>query len=616
MNSALFLDVDATVAGLKIDPGDCLHFLDGHSLTIGHLTPGYLVNNGHLLIQAQDGVSSLVVNGGLLKAVGSGFIELTDSANSRIEAVADQNPTFINATTIHGAGVIGDGHLRVMNEGEIVADRWLELMQIVPGSIVAVNHATMRAINGAILRLHPGEYDNLGGLILAEDESYVELDGTTITGGTVASSGSGIARAHSSGVHLKNVTFHGYLELAAGRLSVTDKLTNHGIVEFLADNSVAPQYPELYIPAGVNIVTLAGDGEMRLLLTKIFSDNPVPPQLINGAGHTLRGEALLGYNTLGFKNLGTVVADRDNPILIDPPASQVAVNEGTLRAEGLGGLVLTAGTFRNNGLIEVLPGSRCFYSATAVEANLSDGILAGGTWRIDAGSGFAYILIPGPGAFFNAADVTLSGQGSSFSIMNSMLVNSGRFAIDNGRNFFTQGSFFTNEGELSVGASCVFTVNGPFTQSAGGTIDVELGALNLTPGNASINVNSSASLAGTLFVRFAGEFQYALGQQFHLLSASTLTGEFENTYVPAGMALRQEGGNLFVDVISVCVGDLNSDQTVNSPDLIELLAQWGQCDSPAGYCTADFNGDGLVNTVDLHVLIAAWGPCTVGGPAD
>lgn len=612
--SAVFLDLDPAVGGIKIDSGDCLHFIDGHSLTIGSLMPGYLVNNGHLHLFADEGISSLIVAGGVLHAVGSGMIEMTHSTNSRIESATGMDSTFINESKIHGAGIIGDNALRVINIGEIVADRWLELLQIVPGSTIAVNHGTMRSINGGILRLHAGAYDNLAGLIIADDQSYLDIDGATLTGGTIATIGSGIARAHYDGVHLQDITIDGALEIA--RLTVSGVLTNNGIIDFLADNSLTPQFSELFLPAGVNTATLEGTGEMRLLLTKIFSESSVPPSLINGAGHTLRGEALLGANTVNFKNLGTVVADDESPIVFDPPATNVMVNEGTMRAEGFGGLVLTAGTFRNDGVIDVLPGSRCFYTSTATEANVQGGFLLGGTWRVDAGDDLAYILIPGPGIFFNAAEVMLSGQGSSFSIINSMIVNGGRFAIDNGRDFSTQGSFFTNEGELLVGAGCVFTVNGTFTQSAAGSLDVELAEANLVQGNPSVHVNGSAALAGTLYVRFGDEQNFSVGQRFHLLTSAALAGNFDDIFTPTGMALRIEGGDVFVEVVSLCPGDLNGDLFVNSPDLIQMLSQWGQCGSPAGYCTGDLNGDELVNVIDLMALISGWGPCRAPGQVD
>lgn len=53
-----------------------------------------------------------------------------------------------------------------------------------------------------------------------------------------------------------------------------------------------------------------------------------------------------------------------------------------------------------------------------------------------------------------------------------------------------------------------------------------------------------------------------------------------------------------------CAGDINGDGTVNTADLLTLLAAWGSAGGPA-----DLNDDGLVNTADLLALLAAWGEC-------
>ncbi|MDY7109162.1 MAG: C1 family peptidase [Planctomycetota bacterium] len=49
--------------------------------------------------------------------------------------------------------------------------------------------------------------------------------------------------------------------------------------------------------------------------------------------------------------------------------------------------------------------------------------------------------------------------------------------------------------------------------------------------------------------------------------------------------------------------DINGDGTVNTADLLLLLAAWGPCPD----CPEDINGDGTVNTEDLLLLLAAWG---------
>lgn len=54
-----------------------------------------------------------------------------------------------------------------------------------------------------------------------------------------------------------------------------------------------------------------------------------------------------------------------------------------------------------------------------------------------------------------------------------------------------------------------------------------------------------------------------------------------------------------------CPADLDCDGQVRVPDLIILLAAWGETPGHA----ADFDGNGEVRVPDLIVLLAAWGAC-------
>jgi choice-of-anchor B domain-containing protein len=53
-------------------------------------------------------------------------------------------------------------------------------------------------------------------------------------------------------------------------------------------------------------------------------------------------------------------------------------------------------------------------------------------------------------------------------------------------------------------------------------------------------------------------------------------------------------------------GDVNGDGMVDVLDLLELLADWGECPLPPNGCPADVNGDGTVDVVDLLSLLANW----------
>jgi hypothetical protein len=56
-----------------------------------------------------------------------------------------------------------------------------------------------------------------------------------------------------------------------------------------------------------------------------------------------------------------------------------------------------------------------------------------------------------------------------------------------------------------------------------------------------------------------------------------------------------------------CPGDGNEDGTVDIVDFLNLLADWGETDSP--YDVAPDGGDGFVGIEDFLFMLAVWGPC-------
>ncbi len=55
-----------------------------------------------------------------------------------------------------------------------------------------------------------------------------------------------------------------------------------------------------------------------------------------------------------------------------------------------------------------------------------------------------------------------------------------------------------------------------------------------------------------------------------------------------------------------CPWDLDNSGDVDVPDLLALLATWGNIPTPD---PPDFDGDGVVAVPDLLALLAHWGPC-------
>ena len=66
------------------------------------------------------------------------------------------------------------------------------------------------------------------------------------------------------------------------------------------------------------------------------------------------------------------------------------------------------------------------------------------------------------------------------------------------------------------------------------------------------------------------------------------------------------GGSPAAGVQPPCPWDLDNSGDVDVPDLLALLATWGNIPTPD---PPDFDGDGVVAVPDLLALLAHWGPC-------
>ncbi|MDY7107582.1 MAG: hypothetical protein SYC29_03000 [Planctomycetota bacterium] len=93
----------------------------------------------------------------------------------------------------------------------------------------------------------------------------------------------------------------------------------------------------------------------------------------------------------------------------------------------------------------------------------------------------------------------------------------------------------------------------------------------------------------------------------------TYIAYYQDPIVDRGEALlvfeAESGGNQGIKAswLRNVTGDIDCDGDVDSADLLDLLAAWGDCPDPPSMCPADLNGDGTVSTADLLDLLANWG---------
>ncbi|HOC54034.1 MAG TPA: Ig-like domain-containing protein [Verrucomicrobiota bacterium] len=168
-------------------------------------------------------------------------------------------------------------------------------------------------------------------------------------------------------------------------------------------------------------------------------------------------------------------------------------NAGTFRKSGgTGTTTLSSVSFNNTGTVDVTSGTAYFsggLNQTDGQTRLAGGSLSGGTFNFTGG--------------------VLLGTG----VINAAVVNG---AV------------------VSPGSSLgMITVNGNYTQTASGMLQMELGGLTPGSGFDKMVVNGQATLAGTINVTLANGFTPSFSDAFPILTCSTRSGSFATINLPA-----------------------------------------------------------------------------------
>ena len=242
-----------------------------------------------------------------------------------------------------------------------------------------------------------------------------------------------------------------------------------------------------------------------------------------GAEQTIRGAGALGGNGLSLDNLGTILAQGDEQLIIDTNSSGFDQN-GVLKAQGRGGLLLIGSSLRFNKAVEVETGSKLSIESANIQGAINvavgaeaeiisstvravtvngnivqrattntvrDGLTNNGLWTLDAAvmsfSGSQVLAGNGEIALDNDGQSTLRGNGGKLTIGAGQKVSgAGQLGL-NSLSFLNRGEVhassptdtlridanatgFDNEGTIrATGAGGLVSV-GNLTQLAGATI--------------------------------------------------------------------------------------------------------------------------------------------------
>jgi len=220
------------------------------------------------------------------------------------------------------------------------------------------------------------------------------------------------------------------------------------------------------------------------------------------------------------------------------------VNHGTISGDwGSQALNLTHPELHNLGVVEARNGGTLVVADPA--GNFSAGTLAGGTWRVTAGS---VLRLLGAAVERNAAAIVLDGA-NSFLVRDAGLTDAlagfranladGFFTLRNGRSF-TLADRFDNAGEVTIGKGSVFQsgiAGTGYAQAATGKLRFEIGG-RAAGEHGRLTVTGTASVAGILAADFVDGFVPALGDTFQVATYGAITGSFQGFDCPVVNGLR------------------------------------------------------------------------------
>ncbi len=489
------VDVNATINQLNLATGATLTIANGRSLEL--LASSTI--NGTMNLSSTGGSTELKSGGSAITLAGTGSIVM--SANHANQIRGGSSAGFINQVTISGSGTIGDGAMNFTNQGSIVANNSAVPLIIDPNNAGFINTGTLRASAGATLEIKERTVVNTGGLVVADNNSHVDLNKSTVAGGTLTSTGSGHFHAIDASLSGVSVTAGSNVELSDGRtLTLLGTILNNGLLSLLATSgSNEIKFDGAVTVNGSGSITLSDHTSNRLSAASGGST------LTIGAQHTIQGAGEVGRDNLGITHQGTLWAIGTNPLIVDNAGSSFT-NSGTLKASGTGGMSL-ADSVTNLGLVDISSGSSMTISGAFTQnSTTSSTRLAGGSFTA-----------------------------TSFALQSGTLTGTGTIT---GPVTATSGAIYPG-GDGTVGS---LTFNSTLNLGANTGLFFDLGGLASGTGHDRIN-GTSVTLNGSLSLNFTNGFQSSIGNAdtLTLINASTaLNGTFAS--LPNGSRLNTADG--------------------------------------------------------------------------
>ncbi len=474
----------------------------------GTFVNGTLNNTGLIQMTSASNNTDLVINGPVTLE-GGGTVTMTRTSNGTTLINQESGGALTNVNNlIQGAGQIGNNGLVLINQATINANE--PGSPLLMNSNLITNHGLLEATGGAVMQFDTTVVNQGTTIQASGTNSTIQFfNGAVVEGGTISTTDGGTLGVAGGNNLTLDGTSHGAITIA-GVYSAPD---NSGtFVNGTLNNTGLMQLTSAGNNTAMVIngpVTLQGGGTITMTRTSggITLMQQESGGVLTNVDNTINAAGQIGNNGLSVVNTGTMIF----PTAAVLNTTSFTQNAGTLQiaSGGAGGV----SNFAINGGVAQIDGTLSSSTGVSVGAN---GTLSG-TGTISSGVASSGIVVPG--------DVPAPGL---LTISNSV----------------------------------------PYTQNLAGDYEVSIGGT--TPGAqfSQLAVTGLATLAGNLNIRLVNGFTPSLGQQFAILNAGSISGQFaaiNSPALPAGLNWSLASSTSTSEVLSVVSASVASATLTVSP---------------------------------------------------
>ena len=593
-------------------------------------------------------ISEPMTNQGLMEATSSGVLQITVNVVNQLANIEAIGSSAV--VEFSGNADIQGGTLTTSTGGTIETlsgnATWLDGKT--DGTLTIVGAYTGEDNSSTILA---GTINNTGTILLAAAANNVNLRinyGVTLTGGgtlSMTETGAGgqptLENYNYGNLTNVNNVIRGTGQIVAsngwsftngpagiinanqanGTLLITEPMTNQGLIE--------------------------ATGSSSILAIQVTITNPNANIVASGSTAAVQfsGSADIQGGTLTTIGGGTIETLSGNTTWLDGSTNGTLTIVGAYTGEDNSSTILS-GTINNTGAI--------LLSAAADNVNLRMNytvtLTGGGTILMtETGAGGQPTIenynngnLTNVNNVIQGAGQIVASNGWSFTNSPAGVINASTGTLLISEPFTNQGLIestgtgvmqiavsITNSGEIAADGSPdpgTIAINGNLTQTSSGAEGVFIGGLTAGAQYSQLNVSGAASLNGALDVAFINGFMPALGNQFVVLTAGSITGTFSSinsatlpaglawalTYNPTSVVLTAVPGNSMPETLTVTVLGTGSGSVTDNLGQIDCIDTAGV---QSGTCSASYNAGTTVTLTATPVSptsFGGWGGACTG----